>query len=123
MKNLTGSDMKSVLEVDLELKSIRKIADGMKSELKQGRHIAEAEAALMSTNFDGDLNTGREEVGKIRRLVTHVARINEVHKIFCMIDKDHSNAITPGEMEKWLSRFKIKKREDEESHFISKKIL
>ena len=68
------------------------------------------------------MSKGREEVGKIRRLVTHVARINEVHKIFCKIDKDHSNAISPEEMEKFLSRFKIKKKEDQETNFISKKI-
>lgn len=122
MKNLTGSDMKSELECDLELKRIRKLAKSMKDDIQQGKHIAEAEAALVDMQFDGDLKKGREEVGKIRRLVQHVARINEVHKIFCKIDRDHSNAISPVEMEKWLSRFKIKKKEDDEKKFISESI-
>ena len=59
MKNLTGSDIKSVLEVDLELKRIRKLAKNFTTDgsIVQGRHIAEAEAALSDSTFKGDLST------------------------------------------------------------------
>lgn len=118
MNDMNGSDMTSVLQVDIELKRIRKLIKNMVSTAKVGKHLAETEASMASDTFEGTLEEGRKAVGNLRKLVKHVTRVNKIVRIFETIDKDHNNFITEGEMFQFLSKFKAKKEEDDQAGVV-----